>query len=72
MYGLVSPDYRIYGDSGQNNPPNYGAAKAAVAQFTRYCAAHLASYGIRTNCVTPRAVPGCEEKSAGRFHERNV
>ena len=21
MYGLVSPDYRIYGDSGQNNPP---------------------------------------------------
>ena len=57
MYGLVSPDYRIYGDSGQNNPPNYGAAKAAVAQFTRYCAAHLAPYGIRTNCVTPGPFP---------------
>ncbi|PGU12488.1 SDR family NAD(P)-dependent oxidoreductase, partial [Bacillus thuringiensis] len=30
MYGVVSPDPSIYGDSGFNNPPNYGAGKAAI------------------------------------------
>lgn len=57
MYGLVSPDYRIYGTSGQNSPPAYGAGKAAVAQLTRYAAAHLAKYNIRVNCVTPGPFP---------------
>lgn len=57
MYGIVSPDPRIYGDSGQNNPPNYGAAKAAVLQLTRYCAGHLAAKGIRVNSVTPGPFP---------------
>lgn len=57
MYGVVSPDPRIYGDSGANNPANYGAGKAGVLQFTRYCAAHLAPYGIRVNSITPGAFP---------------
>ncbi len=57
MYGMVSPDYRIYGNSGQNNPPNYGAAKAAVIQLTKYCAGHLAPKGIRVNSVTPGPFP---------------
>ena len=58
MYGLVSPDLRIYGeDNPQKNPPNYGAAKAAVAQFTRYSAGALAKYGIRVNSVTPGPFP---------------
>ena len=57
MYGMVSPDPRIYGKSGQNNPANYGAGKAAVIQLTRYCAAHLADRNIRVNCVTPGPFP---------------
>lgn len=57
MYGMVSPDPRIYGDSGQNNPANYGAAKAGVLMLTKYCAAHLAPKGIRVNCVTPGPFP---------------
>lgn len=57
MYGMVSPDYRIYGTSGQNNPANYGAAKAAVIMLTKYCAGHLAPKGIRVNCVTPGPFP---------------
>ncbi len=69
MYGHVSPDYRIYGTSGQNNPPHYGASKAAVAQFTRYCAAHLAPYGIRTNCVTPGPFPDKRKNPPKEFME---
>src|SRR5512147_1782145 len=33
MYGMVSPDPRVYGQSGMNNPPHYGAAKAALLQY---------------------------------------
>jgi NAD(P)-dependent dehydrogenase (short-subunit alcohol dehydrogenase family) len=57
MYGLVSPDPSIYGDSGQNNPPHYGPAKAALIQLTRYLACHLAAEGIRVNCVSPGPFP---------------
>ncbi len=57
MYGMVSPDPSIYGDSGQNSPVFYGAGKAGVLQLTRYAAAHLAPYGIRVNCVTPGPFP---------------
>lgn len=57
MYGIISPDPAIYGDSGANNPPNYGAGKAAVLQLTRYCAAHLAQYGIRCNSISPGPFP---------------
>lgn len=57
MYGMVSPDPSIYGNSGQNNPVNYGAGKAAVLQLTRYCAAHLAGKNIRVNSITPGPFP---------------
>ncbi|NJD03760.1 MAG: SDR family oxidoreductase [Ruminiclostridium sp.] len=57
MYGVVSPDPGIYGNSGQNNPVNYGAGKAAVLQITRYCAAHLAQKNIRVNSITPGPFP---------------
>ena len=57
MYGNVSPDPRIYGDSGFDSPPNYGAGKSAIVQFTKYCACHLANYGIRVNCISPGPFP---------------
>jgi NAD(P)-dependent dehydrogenase (short-subunit alcohol dehydrogenase family) len=57
MYGHVSPDARIYGDSGQNNPPFYGAVKGALIQYTRYAACHLAKDGIRVNAVSPGPFP---------------
>jgi NAD(P)-dependent dehydrogenase (short-subunit alcohol dehydrogenase family) len=57
MYGMVSPDPRVYGKSGMNNPPHYGAAKAALLQYTRYAAVHLAPQGIRVNAISPGAFP---------------
>jgi NAD(P)-dependent dehydrogenase (short-subunit alcohol dehydrogenase family) len=55
-YGLVSPDPRIYGASGVNSPPAYGAAKAGVIQLTRYLAVHWRDDGIRVNCLVPGGV----------------
>jgi NAD(P)-dependent dehydrogenase (short-subunit alcohol dehydrogenase family) len=57
MYGHVSPDPSIYGESGMNSPPYYGAAKGALIQYTRYAACHLAPHGIRVNAVSPGPFP---------------
>ncbi len=57
MYGSVSPDPRIYGSSGKNNPPYYGASKAGLIQLTRYLAVHLGPQNIRANSISPGAFP---------------
>ena len=70
MYGLVSPDLRIYGDNPQKQPPNYGAGKAAVDQLTRYAAGALAEYGIRVNAVTPGPVPNPKNQDDEVFNAK--
>ncbi|MBQ8696631.1 MAG: SDR family oxidoreductase [Clostridia bacterium] len=63
MYGLVAPDFAIYGDNIPWNPPPYGAGKSGVIQFTRYCAAALAPRGVRVNCLTPGPFPNVTPES---------
>jgi NAD(P)-dependent dehydrogenase (short-subunit alcohol dehydrogenase family) len=57
MYGMVGPDPRIYNSPSKVNPPYYGAAKAAIIQWTRYAAVELAPSGIRVNSILPGAFP---------------
>ena len=57
MYGHVAPDYRLYEDVPQANPPSYGAAKAGIIQLTKYLASFLAPHGIRANCISPGPFP---------------
>jgi gluconate 5-dehydrogenase len=57
MYGMIAPDFSIYGASGAASPPFYGAGKAGVIQLTRYCASQLAPRGIRVNSITPGPFP---------------
>jgi NAD(P)-dependent dehydrogenase (short-subunit alcohol dehydrogenase family) len=57
MYGLVAPDPRIYLPPMIPNPIDYGAAKAALLQVTRYLAVHYGPSGLRFNCVTPGPFP---------------
>jgi len=56
IYGSVSSDYRIYGDSGRNNSEVYSMTKAGVIQFARYVAANYAHKGIRMNCISPGGI----------------
>lgn len=70
MYGLVAPDFSIYGDNIPWNPPSYGAGKAGVIQFTRYCASALAAKGIRVNSLTPGPFPNVGPKTDMEFISR--
>lgn len=70
MYGIVSPNPEIYGDSMQNNPPQYGAAKAGIIQFTKYLAGHFGQQGIRTNCIAPGPFPNMDTQNNTEFIKR--
>ena len=57
MYGVVSPDPRIYENDAGVNPIEYGVAKAGILQMVRYQAVRWAKKGIRVNAVVPGAFP---------------
>ena len=56
IYGVVSPDFRIYSEGDRRSPEMYGATKAGVIQMTRYFAVDLAKNGIRVNSISPGGV----------------
>lgn len=70
MYGIVSPNPEIYGVSMQNNPPQYGAAKAGIIQFTKYLAGHFANQGIKANCIAPGPFPNEQTQKNEVFIEQ--
>ena len=57
MYGLVSPDMSVYSEKKSSNPPFYGAAKAALIQWTKYAACEFGVDGVRFNSISPGAFP---------------
>jgi len=56
MYGMISPDFRIYTDCDRKNSEVYGATKAGIIQMTKYFAVHLADRNIRVNTVSPGGI----------------
>ncbi len=56
IYGVVSADPGIYGDSSLNSPEVYAASKGGVIHLTRYLAVHLAKYHIRVNSLSPGGI----------------
>lgn len=64
MYALVSPDQRIYASANVANPPFYGAAKAALLQWTRYAACEFGKEGIRVNAISPGPFPSLTAQAA--------
>lgn len=74
MYGVVSPDFKLYeGDKCEKylNPPHYGAAKAGMLQLTRYYATYLGKHNIYVNSITPGPFPSLPiQKENPAFIER--
>ena len=74
MYGVVSPDFRIYKGSNCEkyaNPPHYGAAKAGVKQLTKYYGVLFGKYNIQVNAIAPGPFPSLDvQKENPEFIER--
>jgi NAD(P)-dependent dehydrogenase (short-subunit alcohol dehydrogenase family) len=60
IYGILSPDQRIYEKAGAEKqfikPVSYAVSKSAILNFTRYLATYWASKNIRVNTLTPGGV----------------
>ncbi len=56
LYGVVSPNHRMYPDTGIHQPVAYSVSKAGVIALTRYVATLWADQGVRVNCITPGGV----------------
>ncbi|HHD63606.1 MAG TPA: SDR family oxidoreductase [Desulfobulbaceae bacterium] len=71
MYGMVSPDLRVYDHSDSANPPFYGVAKAALIQWSRYAACEFGALGIRVNSLSPGPFPNYKvQKDQSAFVQR--
>jgi NAD(P)-dependent dehydrogenase (short-subunit alcohol dehydrogenase family) len=70
MYGIVSPDPKMYGAPMRPNPVEYGVAKAGLAQMVRYLAAAYGPRGIRVNAIAPGAFDDETDRSIPGFIER--
>ena len=57
IYGVVSPDQRLY-DDWFVKPAAYSASKAAVIGYTKWLATYWAAVGVRANVVTLGGVKG--------------
>ena len=67
MYGIVSPDFRIYRNQpNMGNALAYNASKAAIIQMTKYLAVYCAEWNIRVNCISPGSFPKSGTFSNGK------
>lgn len=67
LYGIVSPNHRMYPGTGIHQPVAYSVSKAGVIALTRYLAALWAEKGVRVNCITPG---GVYNEHSDQFAER--
>ena len=56
IYGILSPDFKIYGKKDRFSSEIYGATKAAVIQLTKYYSVILSKYKINVNCLSPGGI----------------
>jgi NAD(P)-dependent dehydrogenase (short-subunit alcohol dehydrogenase family) len=67
LYGVVSPNHRMYPDTGIQQPVAYSVSKSGVIALTRYLGTLWADKGVRVNSITPG---GINNQHAAAFTER--
>lgn len=67
LYGVVSPNHKIYPGTGISQPVAYSVSKHGVVALTKYLATLWAERGVRVNALTPGGIFNGHE---GLFLER--
>ena len=56
IYGVVGPDFSIYGDGPSVCAAPYAAIKGGLINHTRYLASYFGRKGVRANVICPGGV----------------
>jgi len=77
IYGVMSPDHRIYEGSFYlnrqiNTPAIYTASKAGVVGLTKYLATYWADKKIRVNTLTPGGVESGQNDEFKRHYSSRI
>ncbi len=56
LYGVVSPNHRIYPGTGISQPVAYSVSKHGVVALTKYIATLWADKGVKVNALTPGGI----------------
>ncbi len=56
LYGVVSPNHKMYPGTGISQPVAYSVSKHGVVSLTKYLATLWAENGIRVNSLTPGGI----------------
>ncbi len=74
IYGLVSPDQRIYAYKSEPffKPATYGLTKSSVLNLTRYLATYWAPCKVRINAMTLGGVFNHQDPEFLRNYSRKV
>lgn len=67
LYGVVSPNHKIYPGTGISQPVAYSVSKHGVVALTKYVATLWAEKGVKVNALTPGGIFNGHE---GLFLER--
>jgi len=72
LYGVVSPNHRIYPGTGITQPVAYSVSKHGVIGLTKYLATLWADKGIRVNALTPGGIYNNHQQLfVERFQQHN-
>lgn len=69
IYGIVSPDPRIYDGTDMFTEPDYPFHKGGMIMFTKYLATLYAKSRVRVNCIAPGGVFNNQPEP---FHSRYI
>jgi NAD(P)-dependent dehydrogenase (short-subunit alcohol dehydrogenase family) len=74
IYGVVTPNFKIYSKGDRFNSEIYGASKAALIQMTKYFGNLLSNKNICVNCVSPGGIKNInlQKKKFIRNYSKNV
>lgn len=56
IYGVLGPNFSVYGDTNMTMPVEYSLIKGGIINFTRYLSTYLAPYNVRVNSISPGGI----------------
>lgn len=56
IYGVLGPNFSVYGNTGMTMPVEYSLIKGGIINFTRYLSTYLAPHNIRVNSICPGGI----------------